>query len=89
MAPYVELHCKSNFSFLEGASHAHELVQQAKLLGYSGLAISDRDTLAEPIRQPKTKTCASSSAVKSTPSTGLPWSFGPPTAKATAIFADS
>ena len=50
MAPYVELHCKSNFSFLEGASHAHELVQQAKLLGYSGLAISDRDTLAGIVR---------------------------------------
>jgi error-prone DNA polymerase len=50
MASYVELHCKSNFSFLEGASHAHELVQQAKLLGYSGLAITDRDTLAGIVR---------------------------------------
>lgn len=50
MAPYVELHCKSNFSFLEGASHAHELVQQAKTLGYSGLAITDRDTLSGIVR---------------------------------------
>jgi error-prone DNA polymerase len=50
MDSYVELHCKSNFSFLEGASHAHELVQQAKLLGYAGLAISDRDTLAGIVR---------------------------------------
>jgi error-prone DNA polymerase len=50
MPPYVELHCKSNFSFLEGASHAHELVQKAKLLGYQGLAISDRDTLAGIVR---------------------------------------
>lgn len=50
MTPYVELHCKSNFSFLEGASHAHELVQQAKILGYQGLAISDRDTLAGIVR---------------------------------------
>jgi len=50
MPTYVELHCKSNFSFLEGASHAHELVQQAKLLGYAGLAISDRDTLAGIVR---------------------------------------
>ena len=26
---YAELHCKTNFSFLEGASHPGELVQQA------------------------------------------------------------
>ncbi|MEI8212224.1 MAG: error-prone DNA polymerase [Planctomycetota bacterium] len=47
---YVELHCKSNFSFLEGASHAHELVEQGVAYGYSGLAITDRDTLAGIVR---------------------------------------
>ncbi len=47
---YVELHCKSNFSFLEGASHAHELAERAIELGYSGLSISDRDTLAGIVR---------------------------------------
>ncbi|MEM7475687.1 MAG: PHP domain-containing protein, partial [Planctomycetota bacterium] len=47
---YVELHCKSNFSFLEGASHADELVQQALELGYRGLAITDRNTLAGVVR---------------------------------------
>ncbi|MEZ6137218.1 MAG: error-prone DNA polymerase [Pirellulaceae bacterium] len=47
---YVELHCKSNFSFLEGASHADELMQQAASLGYSGLAITDRNTLAGIVR---------------------------------------
>jgi error-prone DNA polymerase len=47
---YVELHCKSNFSFLEGASHAHELVERSVELGYSGLAITDRDTLAGIVR---------------------------------------
>ena len=26
---YAELHCKTNFSFLEGASHAQELVERA------------------------------------------------------------
>ena len=31
---YAELHCKTNFSFLEGASHADELVRQAAALGY-------------------------------------------------------
>ncbi len=29
---YVELHCKSNFSFLEGASHADELMQRAAVV---------------------------------------------------------
>ena len=50
MARYVEVHCKSNFSFLEGASHAHELVDRAKELGYHGLAVTDRDTLAGIVR---------------------------------------
>lgn len=47
---YVELHCKSNFSFLEGASHADELVSRAAELGYAGLAITDRNSLAGIVR---------------------------------------
>ncbi len=47
---YTELHCKSNFSFLEGASHADELMHQAELLGYAGLAITDRNSLAGIVR---------------------------------------
>jgi error-prone DNA polymerase len=47
---YTELHCKSNFSFLEGASHADELVERAIELGYRGLAITDRNTLAGIVR---------------------------------------
>ena len=47
---YVELHCKSNFSFLEGASHADELVERALELNYQGLAITDRNTLAGVVR---------------------------------------
>ncbi|NND96784.1 MAG: error-prone DNA polymerase [Pirellulaceae bacterium] len=47
---YVELHCKSNFSFLEGASHPDELVQQAAKLGYSGLALTDRESVAGVVR---------------------------------------
>ncbi len=50
MIQYVELQCKSNFSFLEGASHAHELVEQAAQLGYLGLAITDRNTLSGIVR---------------------------------------
>ena len=48
--PYAELHCTSNFSFLRGASHPEELVRTAHALGYSGIAITDRDTLAGMVR---------------------------------------
>ena len=47
---YAELHCVSNFSFLRGASHAEELVMQAKALGYSALAITDECSLAGVVR---------------------------------------
>ncbi len=47
---YVELHCRSNFSFLEGASHPHELVEQAAALGHSAIAITDRNSLAGMVR---------------------------------------
>ena len=47
---YTELHCKSNFSFLRGASHPDELVERAAELGYSGLALTDRESLAGVVR---------------------------------------
>ncbi len=47
---YVELHCKTNFSFLEGASHPNELVTEAARLGYAGMAITDRNSLAGVVR---------------------------------------
>ncbi len=47
---YAELYCKSNFSFLEGASHCDELVDRAASLGYQALAITDRNTLAGVVR---------------------------------------
>ena len=40
-AGYAELHAKSFFSFGVGASHAHELLAQAKEYGYSALALTD------------------------------------------------
>ena len=40
-AGYTELHAKSFFSFGVGASHAHELLAQAKEYGYSALALTD------------------------------------------------
>jgi error-prone DNA polymerase len=47
---YAELHCRSSFSFLHGASRPEELVQRAKQLGYSALAITDECTLAGVVR---------------------------------------
>ncbi|QEI07278.1 error-prone DNA polymerase [Pigmentiphaga aceris] len=43
---YAELHCLSNSSFLRGASWPEELVQQAKELSYSAIAITDECSLA-------------------------------------------
>jgi error-prone DNA polymerase len=40
---YAELHCHTNFSFLDGASHPRELVERAAELGYEALAITDHD----------------------------------------------
>ena len=47
---YAELWCKTNFSFLEGASHADELAARAAELGYHALAIADRNSLAGVVR---------------------------------------
>jgi error-prone DNA polymerase len=47
---FAELHCKSNFSFLYGASHPHELVTRAAELGYRGIAITDECSLAGVVR---------------------------------------
>src|SRR5262245_46515710 len=47
---YAELHCKTNFSFLEGASHADELVARAAELEYAALAVTDRESLAGVVR---------------------------------------
>jgi error-prone DNA polymerase len=41
--PYVELHCHSGFSFLDGASHPDELAGAAAAQGHSALAITDHD----------------------------------------------
>jgi error-prone DNA polymerase len=40
---YVPLMVKTNFSFLEGASHPEELVAEARGLGLPAVAITDRD----------------------------------------------
>ncbi|WP_020201484.1 error-prone DNA polymerase [Cupriavidus sp. WS] len=47
---YVELHCISNFTFLEGASHPVELIERAFALGYGGLALTDECSVAGTAR---------------------------------------
>ena len=42
-ATYAELHCHTNFSFLDGASHPEELVEEAARLGLAALAVTDHD----------------------------------------------
>ncbi|MBP2476274.1 error-prone DNA polymerase [Crossiella equi] len=48
--PYAELHCHSNFSFLDGASHPEELAAEAARLGLTALAITDHDGLYGVVR---------------------------------------
>jgi error-prone DNA polymerase len=47
---YTELQVTTNFTFLRGASHPEELVQQAAAYGYKKIAITDRNTFAGLVR---------------------------------------
>ncbi|MFN0081706.1 MAG: error-prone DNA polymerase [Ferruginibacter sp.] len=47
---YTELQTTSNFSFLRGASHPEEMVERAVELGYTEIAITDRNTFAGIVR---------------------------------------
>src|SRR4029078_3185275 len=47
---YAELQVTTNFSFLQGGSHPDELVVAAQALGFSALAITDRNSLAGVVR---------------------------------------
>ena len=48
--PYAELHCHTNFSFLDGASPADDLVERAVELGLTGLAVTDHAGLYGAVR---------------------------------------
>jgi error-prone DNA polymerase len=50
MAEYVELHCHSYFSLLDGASSPETLVARAVALGYGALALTDHDGLYGVVR---------------------------------------
>ena len=47
---FAELHCHTNFSFLDGASAPDELVERAVALGLSGLAVTDHQGLYGVVR---------------------------------------
>lgn len=50
MSRYAELHCHSEFSFLDGASSAADLVARAAQLGIGALAITDHQGLYGAVR---------------------------------------
>src|SRR5262249_56142477 len=50
MTAFAELVTTTNFSFLRGASHPHEMVGQAAQLGLAAIGIADRNTLAGVVR---------------------------------------
>ena len=47
---YVVLGCYSNFSFLRGAAHPHEMVEAAAALGWDAIGIADVNSLAGIVR---------------------------------------
>src|SRR5215208_6980447 len=47
---YVELHCHSAYSLLDGAALPEALVQRAAELGYPALALTDHDELGGAVR---------------------------------------
>ncbi len=47
---YAPLWCKSNYSFLEGASHPDELIEEAQAHGIRHLALTDRDGVYGVVR---------------------------------------
>ncbi|TDO24284.1 error-prone DNA polymerase [Pedobacter duraquae] len=47
---YAELQVTSNFTFMRGGSHPEELVERAADLGYTKIAITDRNSVAGVVR---------------------------------------
>ncbi len=47
---FAELGALTNFSFLEGGSHPHELVATAQALGHAAIGVADRNSFAGVVR---------------------------------------
>lgn len=71
---YVELQVTTNFSFLRGGSHPDELIEQAVQLGYTEIAITDRNTLAGIVQA---HTAAKSRGIRIIPACRLDLLDGP------------
>jgi error-prone DNA polymerase len=50
MMSFVELQITTNFSFLRGASHPEEMIEQAAAYGYKTIAVTDRNSFAGIVR---------------------------------------
>ncbi|RZM05602.1 MAG: PHP domain-containing protein, partial [Sphingomonas sp.] len=68
MTGFAELVAASNYSFLRGAAHPHEMVAEALRLGLDGIGLADRNTVAGVVRAH----VALESAVKEAAAAGLP-----------------
>ncbi len=44
--PYIELHCHSAYSFLDGVSLPEELARRAGELGHAALALTDHNSVS-------------------------------------------
>ena len=49
-ADYVELHCHSGFSLLDGASNPEALIERAVAIGMGAIALTDHDDLGGAVR---------------------------------------
>ena len=47
---YIELHTASAFSFLQGASLPEAIIERAAELGYSSIALLDRDGVEKIVK---------------------------------------
>jgi error-prone DNA polymerase len=50
MIAYAEFAARTNFSFLEGASHGEEMAQTARALNLAALGVADRNSFAGAVR---------------------------------------
>ena len=48
--PYAELYCRSNYTFLVGASEPEELVERAAAKLYAAIALTDECSVSGVVR---------------------------------------
>ncbi len=73
---FVELCARSNFSFLQGASHPEEMVEESIRLGYDGIAITDLNGLYGVVRAFQTATAPELFTASPNPKKGFISVFG-------------